>query len=71
MKQIHKAHFFFYFSFSADVSKREMEAVTQMREAVQMVEAASLEKEQVTTLPFSEEELFCEWKLLHTCACMA
>lgn len=48
-----------------------MEAVTQMREAVQMVEAASLEKEQVTTLPFSEEELFCEWKLLHTCACMA
>ena len=32
---------------SADVSKREMEAVSQMREAVQMVEAASLDKEQV------------------------
>ena len=35
------------FDCSADVSKREMEAVSQMREAVQMVEAASLEKEQV------------------------
>ena len=36
--------------YSGDVSKREMEAVSQMREAVQMVEAASLDKEQVQYL---------------------
>lgn len=43
---MYKVFPFILFS-SADVSKREMEAVTQMREAVQMVEAASLDKEQV------------------------
>lgn len=32
---------------SSDVANREMEAVAQMREAVQMVETAALEKEQV------------------------
>jgi len=32
---------------SADVGNRELEAVAEMREAVQMVETAALEKEQV------------------------
>ena len=33
---------------SADVGNRELEAVAEMREAVQMVETAALEKEQVS-----------------------
>ena len=41
-----------YYFYSTDVGNREMEAVTQMREAVQMVETASLEKEQVNDKKF-------------------